>query len=327
MPEPSNLVNTRFLILSDTHGMEFRPEETPSQQVDVAVHCGDLTEGSKVDELRASIRLLEKINAPLKLVIAGNHDFTLDILNFKQKVKDIPPPLDFKLVKDTYGDYGEARQVLAEAESAGIVFLDEGSYEFTLENKAKLTVYASPWTPSLGDWGFQYRRTEGHEFQIPRGADLAVTHGPPRGILDQTASKQRAGCPDLFRATCHARPRINCFGHIHEAWGAKLVTWRENPTAEPSHFTDIDNERSVVIDNLSGFKQTRFDTEESKAEKLQKTQHYRQQRCYHTSHTTEDEHSLEHEKQTLFVNAAIESIEESTPQLPWLVAIELPKAP
>ena len=76
--------------------MEFRPEETPSQHVDVAVHCGDLTEGSKLDELRASIRLLTKIDAPLKLVIAGNPDFTLDIPTFKQKVKDIPPPLDFE---------------------------------------------------------------------------------------------------------------------------------------------------------------------------------------------------------------------------------------
>ena len=327
MPDPSNLVKTRFLILSDTHGMEFRPEETPSQHVDVAVHCGDLTEGSKLDELRASIRLLKKIDAPLKLVIAGNHDFTLDIPTFKQKVKDIPPPLDFELVKDTYGDYGEARQILAEAGSAGIMFLDEGSYEFTLKNKAKLTVYASPWTPSLGDWGFQYPPTEGHEFRIPRGVDLAVTHGPPRGIMDHTASKQRAGCPDLFRAICHARPRLHCFGHIHEAWGAKLVTWRKNPTTTPSHFTDIDNERSVVIDSLSGFKHTIFDTEESKAEKLQRKQHYRQQRCYLTSHTTKDEKPLEHEKQTLFVNAAVESTEDSAPQLPWLVEIELPKAP
>ena len=132
MPEPSNLVKTRFLILSDTHGREFRPEETPSQHVDVVVHCGDLTEGSKLDELQASIRLLKNIDAPLKLVIAGNHDFTLDIPIFKQKVKDIPPPLDFELVKDTYGDYGEARQILADAESTGIIFLDEGSYEFTL---------------------------------------------------------------------------------------------------------------------------------------------------------------------------------------------------
>ena len=72
---------------------------------------------------------------------------------------------------------------------------------------------------------------------------------------------------------------------------------------------------------------TSFDTEESKAEKLQRKQHYRQQRCYLTSHTTKDENPLEHEKQTLFVNAAVESIEDSAPQLPWLVEIELPKAP
>ena len=90
-----------------------------------------------------------------------------------------------------------------------------------------------------------------------------------------------------------------------------MVTWQKNPTSTPSHFTDTDNERSVVIDSLSGFKHTRFDTEESKAEKLQRKQHYRQQRCYLTSHITKDEKPLEHEKQTPFVNAAVESTEDS----------------
>ncbi len=49
------LVKSRFLILSDTHGMEFQPEEIPSQHVDVVIHCGNLTEESKLEEYRASI--------------------------------------------------------------------------------------------------------------------------------------------------------------------------------------------------------------------------------------------------------------------------------
>ncbi|KAL2045200.1 hypothetical protein N7G274_002282 [Stereocaulon virgatum] len=110
--------------------------------------------------------------------------------------------------------------------------------------------------------------------------------------MDYTASKQRAGCPDLFRAICHARPRLHCFGHIHEAW-ARLITWQKNSRITPSHFTDIDNERPVIMDNMSCFKHTRFYTEESKAEKFQRKQHYRQQRCYPTSHTTKDENPLE----------------------------------
>lgn len=209
-------VKTRFLILSDTHGMEFRPEDRPFQHADVAIHCGDLTEESKLEEYQASIRLLKDINAPLKLVIAGNHDFTMDIPAFRKKVADARPPLDPDLVRKVYGDYGDARQILEDARAAGIIFLDEGSHQFTLENGAILTVYASPWTPSLGDWGFQYPPGQGHKFEITKGVDLVITHGPPKGIMDYTESKQRAGCSDLFGAVARARPRLHCFGHIHE---------------------------------------------------------------------------------------------------------------
>lgn len=319
-------VKTRLLILSDTHGMEFGPNERPCQQADVAVHCGDLTEESKLEEFRASIRLLKEINAPLKLVIAGNHDFTMDTPAFRKKVAEARPVLDPSLVREVYGDYGEARQIFEDAKTAGIVFLDEGYHQFVLENGAKLTVYASPWTPSLGHWGFQYPPTQGHNFAISEGLDLVITHGPPKGIMDYTESKQRAGCQDLFGAIARARPRLHCFGHIHEGWGAKMVTWREQRTETPSHFTDIDNERSIVVDKLSGFRPSKFDTPESKEQKRRKEEHYQQQRCYTTSHCTEDENPLKSGAQTLFVNAAIQGTEEHPLQMPWLVEIELPSA-
>ncbi len=322
-------VKTRFLILSDTHGMEFRPEEIPLQHVDVVIHCGDLTEESKLEEYRASIRLLKEIHAPLKLVIPGNHDFTMDIPAFRKKVADIRPPLDFDLVKKAYGDYEDARRIFEDedARNAGVILLEEGSHQFVLKNHAILNVYASPWTPSLGDWGFQYPPGSGHNFEITKGVDLVITHGPPRGIMDYTESQQRAGCSDLFGAIARARPRLHCFGHIHEGWGAKVVTWRNQLTETPSHFTDIDNNRSIIVEKLSGFKQSKFDTAESKAQKLKKTEDCRQERCYTTSHCTGDANPLEFGRQTLFVNASIQSSEDEDPlQLPWLVELELPRA-
>ena len=144
--------------------------------------------------------------------------------------------------------------------------------------------------------------------------------------MDYTESKQRAGCSDLFTAVARARPRLHCFGHIHEGWGAKMVSWRNPLTDTPSHFTDIDNERSVIVEKLSGFKQSRFDTSESKEQKLKKTEYYRRERCYATSHCTGDPHPLEFGAQTLFVNAAIEGTEEHPLQLPWFVELELPRA-
>jgi hypothetical protein len=322
----SALIKTRFLILSDTHGMEFRSEDRPFQHADVAIHCGDLTEESKLEEYRASIRLLKDIDAPLKLVIAGNHDFTMDIPAFRKKVADARPPLDLDLVRKVYGDDGGARQIFEDARAAGVIFLDEGSHQFILKNRAILNVYASPWTPSLGDWGFQYPLGQGHNFEIMKGVDLVITHGPPKGIMDYTESKQRAGCSDLFGAVARARPRLHCFGHIHEGWGAKLVTWRDQLTETPSHFTDIDNERSIIVQNLSGFRQSKFDTRESKEQKLEKTEYHRRERCYATSHCTGDASPLEFKAQTLFVNAAIQGTEEHPLQMPWLVELELLRA-
>lgn len=319
-------INTRFLILSDTHGEDFRPQINASQPVDVAIHCGDLTEESKVDEFRTTLKLLTAINAPLKLVIAGNHDFTMDIPQFKKKVSDVQPPLDPDLVKKVYGDFGEARELFDQAAAAGIVFLDEGTHHFTLENGALLTVYASPFTPSLGDWGFQFKREQGHDFSIGKGADVVITHGPPRGILDVADSGQRAGCASLFAAAARARPRLHCFGHIHEGWGAKLVTWRERISYTPSHFSDIDNGRSFVVENLSSIRGGKRDTSEDAAEKAKKLEGFAAQGCRATSHCAGDENPLEPGQQTLFVNAAIQGIEENQSHLPWLVDIELPAA-
>lgn len=322
----SAFVKTRFLLLSDTHGMEFRSEDRPSQHADVAIHCGDLTEESKLEEFEASIRLLQDIHAPLKLVIAGNHDFTMDIPAFRKKVADARPSLDPDLVRKVYGDYGDIRKMFEDARAAGVIFLDEGNHRFILENSAILTVYASPWTPSLGDWGFQYPPVHGHSFEITKGTDLVVTHEPPKGVMDYTENKQRAGCPNLFGAVARARPRLHCFGHIHEGWGAKLVTWRDQLTETPSHFTDIDNERSVIVEKLSGFRQSKFDTTESKKQKLEKGEHYRRERCYTTTHCPGDANPLESGVQTLFVNAAIQGTEEHPLQMPWLVDLELPRA-
>jgi Calcineurin-like phosphoesterase len=205
-------IKTRLLIISDTHGMDFSPAHKPLQHADVAIHCGDLTGGSKLEEFRTTIQLLKDINAPLKLAIAGNHDFTMDIPTFEKKVEEVTPPLDPELVAKEYGTLGEARHLFEGAKDAGIIYLDEGTHQFTLKNAALLMVYASPYTPALGAWGFQYHPERGHNFSIRKEVDVAITHGPPRGIMDYTYSRERAGCPNLFAAVARARPRVHCFG-------------------------------------------------------------------------------------------------------------------
>ncbi|PYH95788.1 ser/Thr protein phosphatase family protein [Aspergillus ellipticus CBS 707.79] len=310
-PSSSQGVKTRFLIISDTHGMSMQAEYLQHEHIDIAIHCGDLTTESKLSEYRSAIQLLRQIPAPLKLIIAGNHDFTLDDVSYSKKITEAESRgIDINLIHKEFGDHGEARELIEEAKDSGILFLDEGNYHFELSNGAALRVYASPYTPSLGDWGFQYRQGEDHAFSMDMdvdSVDVVITHGPPRGIMDYTDSGQRAGCPHLFEAVARCRPRMHCFGHIHEAWGAKLVTWQKTVSERPSHFTDIDNGKSEVLAKLSTLSQgdeTLF--------------------CCATSHCSKDTTPVQRGLQTLFVNAAIEGTEDRPIQLPWLVDLDLP---
>ncbi|OAA62108.1 Metallophosphoesterase [Cordyceps fumosorosea ARSEF 2679] len=320
--EPSSLdksVKTSIIILSDTHGMTL-DGRVLSQVADVCIHAGDLTEQSLLEEVRTTIALLCRIKAPLKLVIAGNHDFTLDTLSFQKKLQAIQPPLEPDLVKKSYGDYEEARQLLIDAkEEHGIHLLNEGTHAFELHNGAKLRVYASPYTPSLGDWGFQYHPNIGHDFAIKDGTNIVITHGPPRGILDRTDSRERAGCPDLFAAVAKVKPQIHCFGHIHEGWGAKMVAWRRRLSDKPSFLSDIDNTASYVIEQLSTLHETMFDTSEDANCKKAKLERYTAQKYCSASCSEKDV------GKTLFVNGSIKGDSYEDLHLPWLVDVLLPR--
>ncbi|GAB1312477.1 Metallophosphoesterase domain-containing 1 [Madurella fahalii] len=318
-------IKTRFLILSDTHAGEV---VLPNLPVDVAIHCGDLTDESKMDEFRTSLKFLRAINAPLKLVIAGNHDFTLDTPVFRKIVAGADASITPGEIERVYGDFGNAEQLLAEASRNGIVFLSEGIHHFDLQNGASLTVYASPFTPSReAGGGFQFKRGEHHDFAIGEGraVDVVITHGPPKGVLDLTDTKVRGGCEHLFAAVARARPRLHCFGHIHEGWGAKLVAWRGQPSENPSHFTDIVNGSSVLLDSLATIGPGKWDTPETILEKENRKRALKKDGYRLTSHCALDEHPLELGRKTLFVNASIEPLnKEDGAQLPWVVDIELP---
>lgn len=264
------------------------------------------------------------IIAPVKLIIAGNHDFTLDVPVFKQKIAEanrlIGENLEESLVKNEFGDYGGARELLQQAKEQNIMLLNQGSHQITLQNGTVLSIYASPYTPSTGgEWGFQYSNM--HNFNIPKGTDIVITHGPPRGIMDMTADKKRIGCPQLFAAIAKSQPRIHCFGHVHNGWGAKLVTWRPIISDNPSHFSDIDNEKSSVIETLSSLKKSEFESAEERQRRNENVRHWKKQNCYQTSHCSDDDMPLG-DGQTLFVNASTKGDTELN-HLPWLVEFDL----
>lgn len=351
----SDRIGTRILIISDTHGEVFPTEQTPTMPVDVAIHCGDLTEESKLEEYAVTLKLLQGVQAPLKLAIAGNHDFSLDTSAFQRILQSSAlGPQDDEAVVSTYGKYGQAEVMFA---ASGITLLSEGTHSFVLQNGAKLMVYASPYTPSKNaGWGYQYipkpvtyatfdaslspphtraYPDDGHLWAIPDNIDVAITHSPPHGLLDRTQDAVRGGAHGLFAAVERARPRLHCFGHIHEGWGAKLVAWRnssnksnlvstitgdQGATLEgqnpPSHLTHIDNSASTLVESLQTLKPGKFDSDEVKEEKRVRLERLRAEakceaRC--------------EDKKTLFVNASIQGDGDAL-QLPWIVHIDLPRS-
>ncbi len=144
--------------------------------------------------------------------------------------------------------------------------------------------------------------------------------------MDYTHGCERAGCRNVFAAVSEARPKVHCFGHIHEGWAARLVTWKDDRNSQPTHFTAINHEKSRVIENLAKLLPIRFDSEEDLERKEKEVGNHKQDRCCITSHCSGDEYPIEHGEQTLFVNASVCDSEGELVQLPWVVDLELPTA-
>ncbi|KND93705.1 hypothetical protein TOPH_01392 [Tolypocladium ophioglossoides CBS 100239] len=139
--------------------------------------------------------------------------------------------------------------------------------------------------------------------------------------MDLTTEKKRIGCPSLFAAIAKAQPQLHCFGHVHNGWGAKVVAWRPQISDHPSHFSDIDNGKSVVIDSLTKLNSTIFDSPDDEAKRQMEIDRYRRQRCRDI--ISQYQSSAIGPGRTLFVNAAVKG-DESLDQLPWVAEIDLP---
>lgn len=65
--DSTNTITISFLILSDTHGKDHIMSKL---SIDVAIHCGGITDESKLEEYCSSLEVLKSIDVPLKLAQA-----------------------------------------------------------------------------------------------------------------------------------------------------------------------------------------------------------------------------------------------------------------
>ena len=98
-----------------------------------------------------------------------------------------------------------------------------------------------------------------------------------------------------------------------------MIQWRPELSEVPSHFTDIDNGRSELIESRATLNDGKFDDEDTLQAKVAKRAALEAQGYCQVNVPISDK------EQTLFINAAIEGVEEGTQHLPWLLEIQLPQ--
>lgn len=142
MNAESKTVKTRFCLISDTHTQDLFPAEDtkhafrePLPSADVLLHAGDITKVGYVAEYERMFELLKKADAEVKIVIAGNHDITLDPEYYHTIGKNW---MHRRIAEDT--DLVKEIWTGSEARAAGITYLEEGVKSFELSNGAKFTV-------------------------------------------------------------------------------------------------------------------------------------------------------------------------------------------
>lgn len=183
----------KLCIISDTHG-KHKQLELPD--ADMIIHCGDSTTMGKEHEIHKFMKWYSKLDQyKYKLIIAGNHDWLFE-RNRSLAKTHIPENIT----------YLEDEEVVIE----GIKF------------------YGTPVQKPFFNWAFN--RTEAvlarHWAAIPDDVDVLITHSPPYGIGDYVSNnfnvETHQGSPSLYMEVVkRIRPKIHCFGHIHEGYGIK----------------------------------------------------------------------------------------------------------
>ncbi|KAB5559911.1 hypothetical protein GE09DRAFT_1172768 [Coniochaeta sp. 2T2.1] len=301
--------NTGFLILSDTHAGSWNPRDTP---IDVAIHCGGLTEHSKLDEFKHAIRMMTRINADLKLVIAGDDDPALGNttgIYSKRLVEARVHGISEAAFAKQFGAWGEARRLLLiDAAEAAITFLDEGQALLPPVERRSPRALSQPLHPKHRPPSprprLKFHAGRGRPYSIGDDVDVVVTHSPHKGALEQ------------------ARPRMHCFGHVHEGWGAHLLRCRDDRSSlnVPCAVTavDYDKYKSYAIESRERLTPLPSDKEETRLQQKAGNKHYDERNFVYWKQPVVPG------KETLFVNATVKFSLPGSLRMPWVVDIDLP---
>lgn len=189
-------MHLRVVAISDTHGtLPDLPEG------DLLIVAGDFTINGTEREVVFFDEWLGTLPHPVKVVVAGNHDWCLQT---KRQKPGWPWIHNAVYLQDS-----------------GVSIPPE---RFDLQGyNHQITIYGSPWQPRYYDWAFQldYNSPElkAKWEAVPTGIDILVTHAAPYGILDEHPRRGHLGCEFLAEELKRIKPKLHVFGHIHPGYG------------------------------------------------------------------------------------------------------------
>ena len=213
----------RIWHISDTH--TFHNLLTIPNDIDMVIFSGDCSNPQNPyqnePEVRAFIDWFSKLPIQHKIFVAGNHDTSIE--------KGLVTKEDFT--------------------SNNIFYLENDFIEIE-----GLKIWGSPNTPTFGQWAFMKSRDTIDRLwqQIDDNVDILIVHGPPKGMLDQSYSREgvyeRCGCNALKKHVLYRiKPKLMCFGHIHNH--EDIIN---AGTLQLSDYNTIFSNGSVVTDGKFG---------------------------------------------------------------------------
>lgn len=209
----------RIVAFADTHQFH---EDLTVPAGDVLLCAGDVCRAGDREELDAFFAWFVAHPHRHKLFVPGNHDVCV-----------------------------EEACVAAQRAWPGVTFLVDGGVVVD-----GVSFWGSPWTPEFHQWAFMLKpgpQLAAKWSLIPDGIDVLVTHGPPRGILDDAGSyrgiadgeARHVGCAALRDRVARVRPRVHLFGHIHtcrgvvDVEGTRFVNCTTNEAELPVSVVDV----------------------------------------------------------------------------------------
>ena len=184
----------KLCIISDTH-TKHNYISIEKYEADVLIHCGDISSNGGIQAIENFLEWFGSLEQfKHKIFIAGNHDWLFERANLR------------------------AREVVPN----NIIYLED---EGVVIDGVKF--YGTPVQKHFCNWAFNRDESKmaQHWIAIPDDTDVLITHSPPYSILDLVPRVGEChGSPSLYKEIVERiRPKVHCFGHIHEGYGIKII--------------------------------------------------------------------------------------------------------